>query len=117
MTDEDIKRGLALCEAAMPGPWFKDQKTVWAPTEDCSQNRFWATVSASPAACSPAEKEATAEFIAQARALLPEARAELERLRRVERAARGMMEVMDEGHRGPLMFKYVDALRTALEES
>lgn len=123
MTDEDIKRGLALCEAATPGPWFKDQKTVWAQTEDLSQNRFWATVSASPSACSAEEKDATAAFIAAARTLLPEALRELERLRRVERAARNLHARIEQGIRlvdlddvrdtGPLC----EALRAALEEA
>lgn len=34
----------ARVEAATPGEWKLDGRTAWAPTEDGTQNRFWATV-------------------------------------------------------------------------
>lgn len=167
MTDDEIKAGLALCEAATAGPWQLDGRTVWTPTDDGNHNRFWAAVSGiAPRDVPVAELDATAAFIAAARTLLPEAlralqeervvserrrqeRAdalnvktkdgltssewilrtgkaererdealrELERLRRVERAARDCVEALGDSEHGPWVAKAIDALRDALEDA
>lgn len=90
MTNDDIQRGLALCEAATPGPWYLDTGNRLrgaVSTLIDGVRRQVAMIDGQAAQFdmrndNPAVTiDANAAFIAEARTLLPAALREVQRLR------------------------------------
>lgn len=80
MTEEEIKAGLALCEAATPGPW--EPCTKWL------EGRGWCALGPETETGDHDDCEADAFLIAAARTLLPEALRELQEERVVSERRR-----------------------------
>lgn len=81
----DLDRDEKLCEAATPGPWRREHENVHS-SQVCTcrgaESNWYEVWSESPEWTSKGiHQSANAEFIAQARTLLPEYIAEVRRLR------------------------------------
>lgn len=76
MTDDELKRLEALCEAATPGPWETDGVVyVLGPTEPLANG------GTTQKGIADSYEESDADFIAAARVAMPAAIAEIRRLR------------------------------------
>jgi hypothetical protein len=85
VTPDRLKELRALCDAATPGPWRRDGRTVWSGDwrTDGKQSivcTYWHE-SMQPMDVPPSGTEATLDMIAASRSVLPEALDEIERLR------------------------------------